>query len=190
MLLAYPSNCATTPVLSAPIQIGNGWGSTVFDQILAGDFDGDGCDDIITRRLDTHTLWLYAGTCNFSLTEGRQIGNGWSTLLQELHTSDTNGDGCTDIVTRRTDSPYLLVSYLGGCNGAITGSKEIGSGWVPATYDPVFSRDLSGDKCPDVITRATSTAKLRMYRGNCAANAVNDGYDIGSGWDSTFNSIF
>jgi hypothetical protein len=123
-LLAYPSNCATTPILGSPIQIGNGWSSAVFDQIFSGDFDSDGCDDIMTRRMDTASLWLYPGSCNFAFKTPYQIGNGWSGLFQELHASDTNGDGCTDIVTRRADSPYKLVSYHGGCNGTISGSKE------------------------------------------------------------------
>jgi hypothetical protein len=40
------------------------------------------------------------------------------------------------------------------------------------------------------MTRVTSTATLRMYRGNCATDALYAGVDIGGGWDSTFNSIF
>jgi len=65
------------------IAIGNGWNT--FNLLSGpGDYDNDGCTDIIARNGSNGTLWLYQGNCGiggvwFKTGSGVQIGvSGWN----------------------------------------------------------------------------------------------------------------
>jgi hypothetical protein len=191
LLFMYKGDCAGGWG-SGGIQIGSGWNQ--FTAIARpGDFSGDGCTDVLTRRSDG-LLFMYQGNCAGGWGSGGiQIGSDWNQFTAVLGPGDFNGDGCADVIARRSDG--LLFMYKGNCgqggvwwkdNGVAT---QIGSGWNG--YDwLVGPGDFDGDGCVDVMARSpVSNGRLFLYRGNCAAGWSGDGQQIGSGWNQ-FTWIF
>lgn len=182
-LLDYESNCAGT--FKTPKEIGFGWHASSIDAIFSGDLNGDGCDDITARRSDTNTLWLYRGNCDGTFKTKMQIGTGWGPQFQDLHSSDTNNDGCMDVVTRDT-STNQLKSYRGNCNGTLLSPVTLSGYWSSTNLTPILSKDLTGDGCADIITRRVSDSKLFMYRSTCsAASSYTGPIEIGHGWSQS-----
>ncbi len=186
-LLDYESNCAGG--FNTPREIGVGWNASTIDAIFSGDLNGDGCDDLTARRTDTDTLWLYRGNCDRTFKTKIQIGVGWGPQFQDLHSSDTNNDGCIDVVTRDTTTNQLK-SYRGNCNGTLLTPVTLSGYWSSTDLTPILSKDLTGDGCTDIITRSLSTNKLLLYANTCRPDSTYTGpFEIGHGWSSAFDLI-
>jgi hypothetical protein len=115
-------------------QIGNGW--TDRDIIVGpGDFNGDGCFDVIARQSTNGQLQLYPGNCNGRFGTMTVIGTGWNTFNAILAPGDWDNDGCADIVTRSSTGDLTL--YRGNCAGGFFWPyPQIGNGW--GVYDVIF----------------------------------------------------
>ncbi|HET9141156.1 peptidoglycan DD-metalloendopeptidase family protein [Actinophytocola sp.] len=74
-LLYYPNNGLA---LSAPTQIGNGWGS--FSQVFASDFSGDGHADVLGVNADGALMYYPNNNLTLSSSTARQIGAGWASF--------------------------------------------------------------------------------------------------------------
>ncbi|MFC5911691.1 transglycosylase family protein, partial [Streptacidiphilus monticola] len=74
-LYYYPGNGNGT--LGARTRIGTGWDT--MNHLTAGDFSGDGKDDVIAVQTSTGNLYLYPGTGTLpgALGSRVQIGSGW-----------------------------------------------------------------------------------------------------------------
>ncbi|WP_148076787.1 GH25 family lysozyme [Frigoribacterium sp. PhB24] len=150
-------------------RIGTGWG--VFNQIvLTGDLNGDDKDDIVARRSDG-TLWLYPGTgasptTGAGLGKGIQIGSGWSIFTDVIAAGDTDGDGRTDLVARKSDGTLWLYAGTGRAGSGqetFRAGTQIGSGWN-AFAQVVGVGDMDGDGRDDLVAKR-ATGALALYRG-------------------------
>jgi hypothetical protein len=167
-----------------------GTGFQAFDMIMApGDFDGDGYNDIITRR-STGELFLYSGNGTGGWKSGRGvlIGTGFDAFDRIVAPGDFTGDGKPDLITRKPAGE--LYYYAGnGTGGWATGTKvEIGSGFQ--AFDRIMGPgDFTGDGKPDLITRKPA-GELHYYAGNGTGGwATGNGVQFGNTFD-IFNVLF
>ncbi|WP_407562040.1 FG-GAP repeat domain-containing protein [Streptomyces sp. 184] len=144
----------------------DGWASVT--DVLVGDFDGDGRDDLVTRatydeedlrfEMDmpdaVHDAAFYRGTPAGLRLAGPVPGvtaeaparNGGATPLAA---GDFDGDGTDDIVARQEEGDGALVVY-GGPSGPGTGRAGAELGWQIGLRSA--AGDVNGDGTDDVVT--------------------------------------
>ncbi|WCI08620.1 FG-GAP-like repeat-containing protein [Arthrobacter sp. OVS8] len=105
-------------------------------------FGGKPTNDLLATKTDG-SLWFYDGTGTVSATNpgyapGTRIGtSGWNNFLDVLGAGDLNGDGKSDLLTRRRDNALLF--YAGtGMNEAAT-SRPSTSAPPAGTTSPSWS---------------------------------------------------
>ncbi len=107
-------------------QIGNGW--TGRDALVsAGDFDGDGGTDLISRAPATGELWLNRGDGRGGFASGQVIGRGWNGLTAVAGAADASGDRRGDVLAR--DASGRLLLYPGTGTGGFGRPVVVGQGW-------------------------------------------------------------
>ncbi|MFC3299802.1 lysozyme M1 [Arthrobacter agilis] len=177
---------AVTPVVPVVVPV-------VLDKSLmtvnAGDFNGNGTDDLISRRTDG-TLWFHDGTGSGSFRTAVKIGSGWGIYSQLVGGQDFNNDGRPDVLARKTDGTLWFYAGTGRVSSDTEGYKpavRIGSGWN--IYDIMVSPgDFSGDARPDLIARKAD-GTLWLYQGTGRSdNLLGTPVRIGTGWN-TFDMI-
>jgi heme oxygenase len=179
-LLLYRGNGAGGWLTGRGEPAGSGWQD--FTALLApGDFSGDGKPDVLARAADG-TLRLYRGNgAGGWVDNGIVVGSGWQGFTAIFPAGDFSGDGKPDVFARMQDGTLLL--YRGnGAGGWLTGRGEpVGSGWQPFTA-LAGGGDFNGDGKPDVLARPPD-GTLRLYRGTGASGWVDNGIQVGSGWN-------
>lgn len=174
------------------LQIGTGW--NIMTWIAGpGDFDNDGCADIIARESvsgpNNEPLLLYRGDCEGDWEETHiPIGSGWEIVNWISDPGDFNGDGCPDVLARWISDNTLRL-YEGNCGPEggwwKTTAIPIGTGWNK--YDRITAPgDFNGDGCMDVLGRepGVSSGELEFNAGNCSGGwGTPLAYPIGTGWN-------
>ena len=134
----------------------------------AGDFDRNGCMDIVYA--ENPNLQIYWGTCAGGFITGPAIPTGIS--LAWIRTADFNRDGITDIVTTGfTSTTQMMDVYLGGGNGSFTRASRT-TVWL-SRYELA---DLNRDGILDVtgLSRSGITILLGDGAGGWKAPLVYD----------------
>jgi uncharacterized membrane protein len=133
-LRLYAGDC-TGGWKSVNVQIGSSWGD--FDRLFGvRDWNGDGCADVIGRRQSDASLRLYAGNCAAGWgSVNVSIGSSWGDFAILL-ARDWNGDGCADVIGKRSSDASLRL-YAGDCAGGYAAENVlIGSNW--GAIDAIF----------------------------------------------------
>ncbi|MFC9334557.1 FG-GAP repeat domain-containing protein [Arthrobacter sp. NPDC057009] len=146
-------------------------------QFSAGDFNGDGRPDLISREADG-SLLLLPGLGGNKLGTAVKIGTGWNSFNTVFGNGDFNGDGKTDLIARTSNGDLWL--YPGSGTGGFLARKQIGSGWE-GFLRIIAPGDFTGDKRADLLAMRTD-GTLWLYPGNGTGGflAVTQ---IGSGWN-------
>jgi SpoIID/LytB domain protein len=150
--------------------VGSGFG--FLNVVNAGDWNGDGRQDVIARTVDNH-LWLFRATPS-GMAAGVSLGD-TSPYRSLTGVGDLNGDTHPDLVALTSASELWLLPG----NGA-TGrgrSVKLASGWKDQDLVRGIS-DLTGDKFPDLVARAGD--RLYLYAGT--RNGIKSGKLLGTGW--------
>ncbi|GAA3063711.1 hypothetical protein GCM10020254_04520 [Streptomyces goshikiensis] len=167
--MAYRTTWPTPPALAGLVNL------------TAGDFTGDGKQDIVGIEATTGKLWLYPGNGNGTLGARIQIGSGWNGM-NHLAAGDFNADGRSDLLALETATGTLQL-YPG--TGALTGMNtlgartQIGTGW--GAMRSLTSVDLNKDGKPDLLAVDPAGA-LWAYPGS--GSALGSRRQIGAGWNS------
>ncbi|KAF2780149.1 ATP/GTP-binding protein [Streptomyces sp. OM5714] len=149
-------------------EIGTG-GWNGMTNVFAGDFNGDGIDDIGATEKSTGKLFLYKGNGNGTITGigGRtEIGTGgWNGMNKVASPGDMNKDGKDDLVATEKSTGKLYL-YKGNGNG-LTSRTEIGTGgWNGISG--LAAADFTGDGTGDIAaveSNTGETGKLYLYKG-------------------------
>lgn len=150
--------------------------------LATGDYDGDGCDDIIVSAPSKKAgdfnrageVYVYLG-CKEGGFEGVEpdftfTGNAANTRIGNsgiMAAGDLNNDGKTDFAIGSTDALYII--YGGSSDGAITPLfKSLNS---PGFY--MGKGDFNGDGITDLVY--TTQKEIRIYYGsNVGINTTPD----------------
>jgi hypothetical protein len=145
-------------------------------QFSAGDLNGDGRPDMVSREADG-SLLLLPGLGGNKLGTAVKIGTGWNMFNLVLGNGDFNGDGKTDLIGRTSNGALWL--YPGSGTGGFLARKQIGTGWQ-GFKRIIAPSDFNGDKRADLLAmRADGT--LWLYPGNGTGGFLT-AKQVGSGW--------
>ncbi|MHA7281699.1 FG-GAP-like repeat-containing protein [Arthrobacter sp. TMS2-4] len=158
--------------------------------VNAGDFNGNGTHDLVSRRVDG-TLWFHDGTGTGSFRTAVKIGSGWGIYSQIIGGQDFNGDKRPDLVARKTDGTLWFYAGTGVVAAGQQGYKaavKVGSGWK--AFDIMVSPgDFTGDAKADLIARKPD-GTLWLYRGTgTSPGIVTSSIRIGTGGWTGFDMI-
>ena len=150
-----------------PVSYGAGPGNS--GQVVVGDFNHDGLDDVAILRRgdnDNYVAILLARKTNSGLptgTLGRPVLYRVGNSPKQLTTGDFNGDGSLDlaVVDELYHQPAVQI-LLGNGDGTFA-SKESYSGGN--FVDGIATGDFNGDGKTDIAT-VSFTSGLRVYAGN------------------------
>ena len=142
--------------------------------LLPGDWDGDGCKDILV--FFGSSLSLITGDCGTGVVEDHPLGDfsGYDFFIAPgLWSSDAN----PDLLARRTTDGALVLWTGDGDFGLATGPFVVGTGWDVFNWISGIG-DFDNDSCLDLAGRRKDDGTLRFYPGDC-----------GSGFKAGQNSV-
>jgi hypothetical protein len=155
--------------------------------LLPGDFDHDGCADLIARiRADTSKLILFSGDCAHSFKGTKPLTNiNASPYLWFVGVGSWDGDGCMDLLALQEDGALLL--FPGNCNGDVSGIAYVlpgdfsGYDWFngPGHWDYELG---FFDFCGDLIARRADDQTLWFFDGDCEKGFGFPAEKLGEGW--------
>ena len=129
---------------------------------VAGDWDSDGHDDVVTRSPSSGTVWLYPGDGTGGLDERVAMWTGWREQTDLVVTGDVSGDDRPDLLARHADGPLYVY-------------PSDGRGGKQARYvarERLFAVDLAApagfwnrDATRDLIVRRERTQQLYLLPG-------------------------
>ncbi|MDA1177962.1 MAG: VCBS repeat-containing protein [Planctomycetota bacterium] len=143
-------------------------GAVTWVNVLTGDFDGNGTEEVVARVLESGEWWHTDGTTTTSWGY-------WSPLSWlDVKAADFTGDGRTDIAGRESTSGEWWVAVSNGTR--FTNQKF--TSWNPTlTWVDVQVGDFTGDGRADLagrtsgqwwVARSTVTAFTNSFWGACS----------------------
>ncbi|MGN7251144.1 FG-GAP-like repeat-containing protein [Arthrobacter sp. SAFR-014] len=143
----------------------------------AGDFDGDGRPDMLSRETDG-SLMLNAGQPGNKLGAPKRIAGGWNIFNTVVGDADFTGDGQADLLGRTSEGELWL--YPGNGQAGFLPRIRIGGGWQ------IFQRivtpgDLTGDGKRD-LAGIKPDGTLWLYPGDGKSGFLAP-TQAGTGWN-------
>ncbi|TXK16327.1 VCBS repeat-containing protein [Homoserinibacter sp. GY 40078] len=181
-LRAFPMGDFSQLGKSARIGTGRSWlsYSTI---MLAGDFDGDACADILARD-KSGGLWLFRGNGAGGLRSRVKVGSGMQKYTALVAPGDISGDGKPDLLGRTASG--ALVMLRGDGAGGWAGTKTLSSGWN--SYKLLIAPgDVDGDGHADLIARR-SNGDMYLFHGDGHAHLTSP-VRIGTGWNKYSQAV-
>jgi hypothetical protein len=135
--------------------------------VAAGDFNGDGNDDLAVTSGSEHLVFIMLGDgkgtfgpdgINFTVGGRVSAGNRPVSVI----TLDLNNDGRLDLVTANIDSDNVQ-ALLGNGSGGFATAGNFATGTRPET---VSSGDFNRDGRPDLVVAQRASSDLSVLIGN------------------------
>ena len=145
----------------------------------AGDFNGDGIDDMAWRNTSTGYVatWLLNSSTHRTLVHPSDATSDWEALAP----GDYNGDGIDDMAWRNSSTGYVSV-WLMDSNGH---RHFVHSGDASSDWEALAPGDFNGDGIDDIAWRNTSTGYVSVWLMDSNGNrhVVHSG-DATSAWQA------
>jgi hypothetical protein len=172
--------CNWRPQLSSLDRTGASfaYGQPIRDETRAGDYNGDGRDDLLCHNSSTGFKWV-----DYANANGRFMGSDWSRDAQwckhdsaRLFKGDFDGDGRTDLMCHDIDDGFKWIDYANN-NGRFLGTDwSRDAQWCRGDGSKVFVGDFDGDGQDDLLCHNSSNG----YKWIDYAN--NNGEFFGTNW--------
>ena len=93
-----------------PTKVGNGWN---FSNYIAGDWDGDGQDDLLVRtKTGDMMVYPFKNGTFYGAGDPIQVGNGWN--FSAYIAGDWTGDGQVDLLVNKKPGDMLVYPFEDG----------------------------------------------------------------------------
>ncbi|WP_395400004.1 FG-GAP-like repeat-containing protein [Arthrobacter sp. UC242_113] len=147
-------------------------------QFSAGDFNGDGRADVLSRETDG-SLQLLPGLAGNKIGPAARLAGGWNIFNTVIGDADYTGDGHADVLGRTSEGVLWL--YPGNGQNGFLPRIRIGAGWQ------IFERivapgDLTGDGKRD-LAGIKPDGTLWLYPGT-GTGGFPTTKQAGSGWNA------
>lgn len=157
--------------------IGGNWRN--IDAVLGvGDWDGDGAMDVLARRIDNRSLWLYPGNGSGGWRTPKEIHPDFGGYDQLTAVGDWGRDGRPDFIARdvRTGAVWW---FAPGEDDRAEPVKVVATDWSShvTLHGP---GDWDGSGGNDVLA-VGENGRLYMYTGS-NAGTLTDVTTVGKGW--------
>ena len=183
-----------TLVNSSRVGVGGYDFASIYDKVIALDYDGDGKDDLMCYRPGSGIVYIMKSNGNGSFTPVNTsrygiAGFDFTSTLDKAISFDYNGDGYDDILMYRPGYKFVYIAKSNG-NGSFTNvyasSNGIGGYDFSNKNDLVISLNYDGDQYSDLLCYrpGSSFAYLLKSNGNASfalAMQTNNGivdYDL------------
>ncbi|AZQ71331.1 hypothetical protein EKH77_08990 [Streptomyces luteoverticillatus] len=155
-----------------PKTVARDWNYT---QVVAGDFNGDGHDDLIAKD-GAGSLQLISGSGNGTFGKPKKVLDGWA--VAQTVAADFNGDGIPDLLGRGTDGG--LYFWPGNRKTVFGPVRPVLKKW---NFTRTTAGDFTGDGKADLIAE-DGAGNLQLFTGN--GNGTFSGPEkVLGGWTST-----
>lgn len=142
-------------------QPGTFFGSVTAETVFAGDFNGDGRQDVLTTYFSDSGIHLYLG--NGDGTFGPAITTFVANFTDlTLAAGDLNGDGLPDALVTRYPA-NLATAFLSNGDGTFRDAGDYATGTEPTS--PIIA-DFNGDGISDFAVANASSGTVGIYLGN------------------------
>ena len=147
----------------------------------AGDFNGDGWQDLLWQNTST-------GQVNVNYFGGAGAQPQGSTVLNEgsalagwklVGAADFDGNGVPDLVYQNFGTGQVNVNYYGGAGGTtLIGWAVLNSGAGTSGWSVVAVADMNGDGVPDLIWQNSASGQVNVNYYGGAGGAVLTGFAV------------
>lgn len=142
-----------------------------YDEVVAGDFDGD-------RRADLFFRQTVSGANRFAFSRGDgftivsdRLGRGAINGFDQVVVGDINGDNYDDLFFRaiKSGTNRLAIARPGGHEDFYIATQSIASGHING-FDEAFLGDFDGDRRHDLLLREVDSGvnRIGFVRGSAA----------------------
>lgn len=147
------------------VSINPSWGGADFT--FAGDFNGDGKDDIASAY--NGSVYMKFGTALGNFTSATwTVSNQWGNGAYSF-SGDFNGDGLDDIASITSGTAYMKLSTGSGFTST---TWSISNLWGAGGY--TFAGDFNGDGFDDIASANGSTVYMKLSNGSGFYNPGNE----------------
>ncbi|MCW1429995.1 FG-GAP-like repeat-containing protein [Novosphingobium sp. JCM 18896] len=149
----------------------------------AGDYNGDGRDDIIWRNdAGLVSNWLGQASGGFVSNDAKSL-SAVPVSWKIVGTGDFNGDGRADLIWRNDSGTFS--DWLGQANGGFVSNDAVAMRNVPTNWKVVGTGDFNGDGRDDVLWRNDSgqfSDWLGQANGGFVSNDANALTTVATNW--------
>jgi hypothetical protein len=179
-LWLYTGSGTATPSFSAKYQIG-GTGWNQYNQIVGGDYDGNGTEDLIARSYDG-TLYFYEGNGNGTINPTRgKAGTDWGGVQLFAGGGAAPAFGKDGIFANTPGGTLYYYEATG--TGKLSAKYEVGTGFDRSAIRLYHVSALTGDGESDLIGKGLYDGHLY----NLANYAADD--DMLAGGSKSYNLV-